>query len=162
LQPRAEGVAEVQVMLCLQSVPEYLQASRAAVFAFSSLPRLLNMKVCRGLTSCMAETRSSDALAVPSMMCNTAASTVLADVCTLIGCNTDIIYHSSHGAARLNQDHAKQNCSIGLGTSNITHQATAIEIRFWLINWAVDRALAQRCMANNGRVQMSDMDEGMI
>ena len=107
LSPHAEGVADVQVMLRLQSVPEYLQASRAALFAFSSLPRLLNMKVCRGLTSCMAETRSSDALTMPSMMCNTAASTVLADVCTLIGCNTDIIYHSSHGAAILHQDHAQ-------------------------------------------------------
>lgn len=107
LQPHAEGVADVQVMLCLQSVPEYLQASRAAWFAFSTLPRLLNMKVCRGFTSCMAETRSSDAVVVPSMMCNTAASTVLADVCTLIGCNTDIIYHSSHGAAILHQDLAK-------------------------------------------------------
>ena len=124
-------------MLGLKSVPEYLQASRAAVFAFSSLPRLLNMKVCRGLSSCMAETRSSDALPTPSMMC-------------------------SHGAARLSQDHAKQDCSAGLGTSNMTHQATAIETRFWLINWAVDRTLAQRCMANNGRAQMSDTDEDII
>lgn len=152
----------MQVMLCLQSVPEYLQASRAAVFAFSSLPRLLNMKVCRGLSSCMAETRNSDALPTPSMMCSTAASTVLADVCTLIGCNTDIICHSSHGAARLSQDHAKQDCSAGLGTSNMTHQATAIETRFWLNNWAVDRAPAQRCMANNGRAQMSHTDEDII
>ena len=110
----------------------------------------------------MAETRSSDALPTPSMMCNTAASTVLADVCTLIGCNTDIIYHSSHGAAKLSQDHGKQDCGAGLGTSSMTHQATAIETRFWLIIWAVDRALAQRCMANDGRAQMSDTDEGII
>ncbi len=162
MQPHAEGVTEVQLMLGLKSVPEYLQASRAAVFAFSSLPRLLNMKVCRGLSSCMAETRNSDALPTPSMMCSTAASTVLADVCTLIDCNTDIIYHNSHGAARLSQDHAKQDCSAGLGTSSMMHQATATKTRFWLINWAVDRAIAQRCMANSGRAQMSDTDEDII
>jgi len=114
------------------------------------------------LTSCMAETRISDALAVPSMMCNTAVSTVLADVCTLIGCNTDIIHRSSQGAAILNQDHAKQNSSISLVTGNMTHQSTAIETKIWLIIWSVDRAAAQRCMANNGKVQMLDTDEGII
>lgn len=72
----------------LQRLPEYLQAARAASFAFRSLPRLLNMKVCSGLISCMADTRSSDVLAVPSRMCITAVSTVVADVCTRIGYNT--------------------------------------------------------------------------
>lgn len=36
----------------------------------------------------MADTRSSDVLAVPSMICMTAVSTVVADVCTRIGYNT--------------------------------------------------------------------------
>lgn len=58
----------------------------AAWFIFSVLPLLLNMNMCSGLTSCMAETRSWEVSAVPSITCKTAVSTILADVCTRIGC----------------------------------------------------------------------------
>ena len=57
------------------SIPEVSHAAIAAAFAFSSLPRLLNMKVCKGLMVCMAANRISDVLASTSRMCMIAVST---------------------------------------------------------------------------------------
>lgn len=58
----------------------------AAWFMLSVLPRLLNMNMCSGFTSCMAEMRSSEVHAVPSITWITAVSTMLLEVCTRIGC----------------------------------------------------------------------------
>ena len=57
----------------------------AAWFMFTILPRLLNMNMCKGFTSCMAAMRSNFVHTVLSMTCMIAVSTMVADVCTLIG-----------------------------------------------------------------------------